>query len=170
MTLIYYLLCVAILLAAILIGYLSARIKRLQDAQLRLQQELQLNQINMELSEDLGRFGTWQLDAITRTVQWSDYIFHMHGRARSRGAPTLEEALGYYHVEDQPHVTAAVERALDEGEDFEFLARIVTDMGNELPVACRGTCQFDRNGKVLGVFGCFVDMSPLHVGPDKVTT
>ena len=56
-------------------------------------------------------------------------------------------------------VRTAVMRALKEGEDFEFRARILTENNKEVPVLARGTCQIGGEGDVLGIFGCFVDLS-----------
>ncbi|WP_417621986.1 PAS domain-containing protein [Parasphingorhabdus sp.] len=115
--------------------------------------------LTLEISEDVGRFGSWHVDAKTNAVEWSDYIFDMHERRHSLGQPQLETAVEYYHPDDRPMVQAAVARAMEEGEDFEFRARIITENGLELPVLARGTCQIGATGEVLGIFGCFVDLS-----------
>ncbi|WP_339691711.1 PAS domain-containing protein [uncultured Parasphingorhabdus sp.] len=121
--------------------------------------ELERCQLTLEISEDVGRFGSWHMNAATNVVRWSDYIFDMHERRQSLGNPMLENAISYYHPNDRHMVESAVQLALEEGEDFEFRARIITEQGNELPVLARGTCQIGGDGKVLGIFGCFVDLS-----------
>lgn len=121
--------------------------------------ELERCQLTLEISEDVGRFGSWHMNVATNVVRWSDYIFDMHERRHSLGNPMLEHAIGYYHPDDRHLVESAVQLALEEGEDFEFRARIITEQGNELPVLARGTCQIGVDGKVLGIFGCFVDLS-----------
>tara|TARA_R110000824_G_scaffold48175_15_gene136296 strand:+ start:1668 stop:2168 length:501 start_codon:yes stop_codon:yes gene_type:complete len=121
--------------------------------------ELERCQLMLEISEDVGRFGSWHLNVTTNVVKWSDYIFDMHERRHSLGDPLLEKAIHYYHPTDRPMVQSAVQLALEQGEDFEFRARIITEQGNELPVLARGTCQIGKDGKVLGIFGCFVDLS-----------
>ncbi|WP_417613475.1 PAS domain-containing protein [Parasphingorhabdus sp.] len=139
--------------------YLILRLQAVRSDLQAARRELDRCQLTLELSEDVGRFGSWHVDAKTNLVEWSDYVFDMHERCHSRGQPVLENAIQYYHPEDRPMVQDAVSRALDEGMDFEFRARILTENGNELPVLSRGTCQFNGNGDVLGIFGCFVDLS-----------
>lgn len=141
------------------IVYLVFRLRKLQTDLRTAELELERCQLTLEISEDVGRFGSWHLDARTNVIKWSDYIFDMHERRHSLGHPPLEKAVRYYHPEDRPMVQVAVTRALEEGADFEFRARIVTDNGNEVPVLARGTCQIAGNGEVLGIFGCFVDLS-----------
>jgi len=141
------------------IAYLVLRLGKTKADLRTAQLELDRCQLTLEISEDVGRFGSWHLDARTKIVKWSDYIFDMHERRHSLGHPPLENAIRYYHPDDRPMVETAVARALKEGADFEFRARIVTENGNELPVLARGTCQIGGDGEVLGIFGCFVDLS-----------
>jgi len=121
--------------------------------------ELDRCQLTLEISEDVGRFGSWHLDARTHIVKWSDYIFDMHERRHSLGHPPIEKAVDYYHPDDRGMVQKSVMRALEEGEDFEFRARILTENNKEVPVLARGTCQIGGDGDVLGIFGCVVDLS-----------
>lgn len=151
----YFLAFVFILATA----YLAFRLRSLQAELREARLELDRCQLTLEISEDVGRFGSWHLDVRTNTVKWSDYVFDMHERRHSLGHPPLENAIHYYHPEDRPMVESAVVRALNEGVDFEFRARILTEKGNELPVLSRGTCQIGGDGKVLGIFGCVVDLS-----------
>lgn len=153
----YFLSVVFIFIMAI--AYLIIRMRQLQTNLQAAELELERCQLTLEISEDVGRFGSWHMDARTNIVKWSDYVFDMHERRHSLGHPPLENAIHYYHPDDRPMVQAAVARALDEGADFEFRARILTENGNELPVLARGTCQIGGDGKVLGIFGCFVDLS-----------
>jgi PAS domain-containing protein len=140
-------------------GYLAFRLKHLRSELQDVRLELDRCQLTLEISEDVGRFGSWHLDAKTNVVKWSDYVFDMHERRQSLGHPPLENAVHYYHPDDRAMVRTAVTRALEEGEDFEFRARILTENDNELPVLARGTCQIGGNGDVLGIFGCLVDLS-----------
>lgn len=141
------------------LAYLVYRLRKLQTDLDDAQQALERCQLTLEISEDVGRFGSWHLDARTNFLKWSDYVFDMHERRHCLGHPPLERAIRYYHAEDRPLVETAVKRALEEGADFEFRARILTDTSKEIPVLARGTCQIAGDGEVLGIFGCFVDLS-----------
>jgi len=152
----FYFLAFSLIVA---IAYLVLRLRKLQVDFRAVESQLERCQLTLEISEDVGRFGSWHLDARTNVVKWSDYVFDMHERRHSLGHPPLENAIHYYHPDDRPMVQAAVSSALNEGADFEFRARIVTENGNELPVLARGTCQIGGDGEVLGIFGCFVDLS-----------
>ncbi|WP_164089199.1 PAS domain-containing protein [Sphingorhabdus sp. YGSMI21] len=147
------------LFLVLVIAYMAVRLRSLRVDLQAARLDLERCQLTLEISEDVGRFGSWHLDARSNTVKWSDYVFDMHERRHSLGHPLLENAIHYYHPDDRPMVQEAVSRALDEGVDFEFRARILTENGNDLPVLARGTCQIGGDGAVLGIFGCFVDLS-----------
>ncbi|WP_373491516.1 PAS domain-containing protein [Parasphingorhabdus sp.] len=143
----------------LVIAYLAYRLRKLKTDLQAAQLGLERCELTLEISEDVGRFGSWHLDARTNFLKWSDYVFDMHERRHSLGHPPLDKAIRYYHPEDRPLVQMAVTRALEEGADFEFRARILTDNNKEIPVLARGTCQIAGDGEVLGIFGCFVDLS-----------
>ena len=149
----------AILIFVLASGYLAFRVRKLQSELRDVRLELERCQLTLEISEDVGRFGSWHLHAGTQIVKWSDYVFDMHERRHSLGHPPMKKAIEYYHPEDRDMVRTAVMRALEEGEDFEFRARILTENNKEVPVLARGTCQIGGEGDVLGIFGCFVDLS-----------
>lgn len=149
------------ILVIVLVGVLIAKMVAVSNVSKAQRANIARIRVSVELSEDVGRFGTWHLNVKTREVEWSDYVFDMHRRPKLMGAPTLEQAIGYYHDDDRGAVDQAVRRAMEQGEDFEFRARIVTESGQELAVLARGTCQFDRDGTVIGV----LDASSISVCP-----
>lgn len=149
----------AVLLLAAMLALTLWRTLRREDKLLLAVERLQNS---LDLAETVGRVGTWTLDRKTETVEWSDQVFWIHERPFHRGMPTLEEALGYYHPDDRQLVADHVERALANGEDFEFRARLITDQGRTRQVLSRSMCQFDRNGEVIGAFGSFIDVSTIE--------
>ena len=151
-----YVLAFALIMAIVALVY---GLQKLRTNLRTVAQELERCQLTLEISEDVGRFGSWHLNVATNIVKWSDYVFDMHERKHSLGDPKLDQAIDYYHPTDRPIVESAVQLAIEQGEDFEFRARIITEQGNELPVLARGTCQIGMDGNVLGIFGCFVDLS-----------
>ena len=144
------------IIAAIFVTFLLIKT---QAVAANLSRECNRLRLTLELSEDIGHFGYWQFLTGSEVVLWSDYVFEMHQRPRTSGYPTLEQAINYYHPDDQQMVSDAVSHALVEGDDFEFSAHIITEKGSKMPVRARGTCQFAQDGKVLSIFGCFVDLS-----------
>ena len=112
-----------------------------------------------ELAEAVGGVGAWTLDCATSVVTWSDAVFTMHGRSVSAGVPALADAIGYYHPQDREMVNALVGRAVEHGDDFDFVARIIGDDGVERTVISRGACEIAPDGIIRTVYGSIVDVS-----------
>ncbi|MBL0925315.1 MAG: PAS domain-containing protein [Sphingomonadaceae bacterium] len=146
-------------LASLLAVYFYVRADRMRRDLESRDRQIERLRLTLDLSEDVGRFGYWQLDTGADHVIWSDFVFAVHGRPKSAGYPGLAEAIAYYHPEDRQMVEDAVSHALHGGEDFEFSARILAESDQEVLVLSRGTCQFGRNGEILGIFGCLVDLT-----------
>lgn len=147
------------LLVALLIVFVVALISfEVMRRKLRKVIELQrLAEEKLEIVEHIAEVGTWEIDANTRHVDWSEQVFAIHHRNPVKGPPPIAEALAYYHPDDRSMVAAAVDRTLNEGEDFEFHARIIDDSGRLRHVLSRGAARF-RGGKIAGAFGTFIEM------------
>lgn len=116
--------------------------------------------LSLDLALSVGRIGNWQFERSETSLIWSDEVFAIHHRDRRRGQPALHEAICYYHPDDRLKVRDAVQRSLDQGEDFDFHARIVTDLGEMRDVLVRGTCRYGRDGTTIGVLGFIIDLGP----------
>ena len=143
-------LAAAVLFALFWIVRLNAQLSAARDGQ-------RLAEGKLEIVECIAEVGTWEIHPDTGIVDWSPHVFAIHSRDPGRGLPMLHEAIGYYHPDDRAMVVEAVRRALDEGEDFEFHARIIDESGRLRHVLSRGAARF-RADKVTGVFGSFVEM------------
>lgn len=156
----------AVAIAVSVLLYLNLR--KANAALAAAQSEASRLKVLAELSEEVGRFGTWHLDSVADKLTWSDNLIDMVHRPHPKGSPTFEEAFGYMHPEQRQFGMDLVTHALNEGEDFEFRAFFITETGEDLLVLARGTCQFDRNGKVIGAFGCVVDLGE-HNGTNSLS-
>lgn len=71
--------------------------------------------------------------------------------------PNLEEAISFYHPDYQQIVSQAVERAINNGESFDFEAIIISYKGNEKWVRAKGNAEF-VNGQCVRLYGSFQDI------------
>ncbi len=108
-------------------------------------------------AERLGGIGTWSIDLATQEVYWSKRVFEIHRRDLSKGIPTVDKAIEYYHPVDRDMVKRSVETAIAHGDDYEFTARLICDDGTEKRVVSRGMCQKTITGSVTAVYGVFIE-------------
>ena len=111
------------------------------------------------MSEDVVGVGTWYLDLSSNSVEWSPFVYHIHGRKEQKGPPKLLNAVHYYHPEDRAMVGNKIEQSIATGEDFSFRARIIGEDSIERKVVSKGTCHKDSSGEVIGLYGVFFDLN-----------
>lgn len=129
-----------------------------QDITERLEEARRLQRQNaqMRLAQDIAKVGYWSLDLATGTLFWSDRVFEIHGVATDAYQPELDTALEFYHPDDRDRVGALVEAAIDQGEEFEFSARILrANTGEAVSVRARCRVQTGDDGRPAHVVGVF---------------
>ncbi|MGY8972361.1 MAG: ATP-binding protein [Sphingomonadales bacterium] len=112
----------------------------------------------LQMAEGIANIGHWRIDVQEDSLFWSEQLFRIHG-VSDDFVPDLEKGIDFYYEEDRPMVTEAVEKALNEGEDFEFTARIVRPNGELRHVATIGHAESSPTGEVVTVFGVFKDIT-----------
>ena len=101
--------------------------------------------------------GGWELDAITKEVSWTEETYHIHEVPLSY-KPPLDEAINFYHPDDRPRLTDAIEQALEYGEPFDMVIRFITAKGRHLwtHTICDPVVE---NGKIVKLQGTFQDIT-----------
>ena len=112
----------------------------------------------LELAGEIAKIGHWRLN-YPDTLFWSDQIFHIHGLDPAKGVPPLDAAIDAFALEDRARVAAHIETALAEGEGWQFEAKLIRSDGEVIDVISRAICAKDQNGKVVSVFGVFMDIT-----------
>ena len=128
--------------------------KGLLDAQRRVD----ASEMSLDLAETVGKVGSWSLDLATDDLQWADEVFRMHERPVHLGPPTVEEAIEYYHPDDRDTVQRYIDKAISDGEDYEFEMRLAMLDKSFRKVISRGTCRFGGDGKVNGLYGAIIEL------------
>ena len=133
----------------------------------RAREARRVAEVKLEIVEFIAEVGTWDFAADRRSIDLSPQAFAIFARPPAKGAMEVEEAIAYYHAEDRDMVRAAFDRALSEGDDFEYHARVVDESGRLRYVLARGAARF-RDGAISGVFGSIIEMrGPWQRVPDR---
>lgn len=145
----FYLL--ALFAAALPVAALLAARQRLTD---RLASKMRL----LELAETAAQVGHWRLDTGTNTVTWSREVFRIHGMAGDV-PPSLDAAIGAYHVDDRALVSERLDEAIHGNHGFTFTARIVRPDGEVRHVFSRGEIDGRADDGPVGLFGIIQDIT-----------
>ncbi len=125
------------------------------------QSELRLRELNdqLALASKLASVGFWSIDLLNNTLLWSDQVYRIHGLDPADGQPDLEAAIDFYHPDDLKMVETVVAQAIEDGEPFEFEARVLRPDGSARLVKSKSALGKELHGRVTSVFGVFNDIT-----------
>ena len=113
----------------------------------------------LKLAETIAGVGHWQLDVATGKVRWSDEVYRIHGVSPETFDPQYDDAVGFYHPEDQTKVREWVARAIEVGEASQFRLRLIRTDGEERIVISHCKPERDQRGATVALFGVFQDVT-----------
>ncbi|MDR3512116.1 MAG: ATP-binding protein [Caulobacteraceae bacterium] len=113
----------------------------------------------LALAERAAGLGYWRISLPDGLLFWSDEVYRIHGLDPSTFDPNTDSALSFYHPDDQATVAEAIGRAREQGEPFEFEARLTTAAGDVRQVMARGVCERGPDGALAEVVGVFQDVT-----------
>jgi PAS domain S-box-containing protein len=120
-----------------------------------------------ELAEKVAGVGYWSLDAATHAMAWSQELFRIYG-LEGCTEPPLKEAMDAVHPDDSEVANAQLQRALEDGLDYEGKTRIRRPDGSWRMVLYRAVCQRGPDGKILGVIGTMLDVTELKLADEAL--
>ncbi len=139
---------------------LRARIRELEERECRQKQtEETLGRVEslLEATQRISKVGGWELDVATLTPVWTEEVYRIY-ELPLEYKPTLEEALGFYALEDRPRIEQAVYRCMQKGEPYDLEVRFVTAKGKSLWVRSIGEADYE-NGEIVRLWGTFQDIT-----------
>ncbi|WP_076262814.1 hybrid sensor histidine kinase/response regulator [Intrasporangium flavum] len=110
-------------------------------------------------AQSIARLGSWEWEVGSAAVTWSQEMFHIYDMDPSEPAPTYEDFLALIHPDDRSHVADTIQRALAEGNTWEFDARVVRRHGGNVWVRGRGVVSRDADGAVVRMGGTTQDIT-----------
>ncbi len=111
------------------------------------------------LAEAMSGVGHWWCDVSTGAVEWSDEVYRIHGLERGQFDPAYDDAVGFYHPEDQAEVRRQVESVFSTGQEIQFQLRLIRADGVERIVQSRAAAELGEDGRPKAVFGVFQDIT-----------
>ena len=113
----------------------------------------------LDLAERMSGVGHWRFDVETGKIDWSAEVFRIHGVSPDTFDPELDDAISFYHPEDQAFVRQCVIDAIARGQGFSFAKRLIGRDGVTRNVTSNGVCEVGSTGKVTAMFGVFRDVT-----------
>ena len=112
------------------------------------------------LAERMSQVGYWTLNIETGAIYWSPEVYRIHGVDPAAFNPAFDNALDFFAEGDAQRVEALVAAGVESGEGWEFDAVLTRPSdGARRDVRSMAACEKDADGKVVGYFGVFKDLT-----------
>jgi PAS domain S-box-containing protein len=123
----------------------------------RAEDALRENENVLNITGQMAKIGGWELYPETMEVTWTDETYRIHEVPKNI-KPPLDDAINFWHPEDQPVLRKAIQQALDNGIPYDLELRFITAKGRSL--YARTKCNpVLHNGKVIKLQGFFQDIT-----------
>lgn len=114
----------------------------------------------LELAQELGRLGSWEIELTTGDGLWSDEGFRVLGLEPGSVPPTFESFLACVHPGDQARIRRLNADGFRSGVGYTAAYRVVWPDGQIRNL--RAAIEFDRapDGTVTRIYGILQDVTP----------
>jgi PAS domain S-box-containing protein len=121
----------------------------------------QLTRIERQLAmaQQITHVGSWEWDAATGAVTWSDELYRIYGFEPKAREITFEFFLSRVHPDDVVRIKGEVGAALERGGRFAYPERIVRPDGSIRHLDTVGEAARDASGGVVGLIGTCRDVT-----------
>lgn len=124
------------------------------------ERELERSQTQLLEAQRLARLGSWRYDAIEDRIEWSNSLYELMGLPLGVPLDGVEAHIRDLYVpEDAARLSAAVERALTEGEPYELEVEVNPGRADAHCLMARGRPVRDENDRVVALEGTVLDIS-----------
>ncbi|WP_437653937.1 ATP-binding protein [Sorangium sp. So ce1182] len=125
----------------------------------RAEQELRRSERMLNEAQRIAHVGSWSYDLASRTVRWSEQLYHILGVDPSR-RPTFELFASLIHPEDRHRVLGGAESASPLGIASPVECRVVRPSTGELRhVQMAAQLLTDETGAIVGLVGTSLDIT-----------
>ncbi len=140
---------------------LNITTKEMMEEYNRLQQDHKLIQAKKEslrLAQEIGHFGSWEIDLATKKAQWSKESYHIYRLDPKTTEPTLDTFMSMVIPEDRPKVTQVLTEGLD-GKIKTLEVEAVRHDGEHIHLLLNGKILFDKQGNPATLIGTTLDIT-----------
>lgn len=120
---------------------------------------LKKSENELKEAQRLGQFGSWEWDAVTDKISWSEQYYHIYGFDPGQPPPGYDEHLKAYTPESAAKLDAAVKKNMETGESYEIDLEQIRNDGTKRWITARSETKYDSNGKIMGLRGTAQDIT-----------
>ncbi|MCY7284245.1 MAG: PAS domain S-box protein, partial [Cyanobacteria bacterium CAN_BIN43] len=134
-------------------------------------QNLLKSQTALLQAQQIAQVGSWELDAATQAMVWSDTLYQIFGF--DPALPELDFAevmMNHVHPEDRPRLEQALMQAMTQGIAYEIDLRIFRADGSMGYMEARAEAMRNEQGDIVKIFGTSLDISDRKQAEQQLQT
>lgn len=124
-----------------------------------IEEALRQSEKELNAAQRLAKIGSWEWDARTDDIKWSEEYFRIYGFDPKIEPPGYEEHLNVYSPESQKQLDDAVKKSMQTGEPYEVDLELNAENVKEKWIRARGECRFGENNNIIGLHGTAQDIT-----------
>jgi len=125
----------------------------------RIEEELKTNGMRMSEAQQIAHLGSWEFDAVTGEVKWSDELWRVFGLEPREFGLDFEEYLAIVHADDRHLVKSINEKSQQTEKEFGYDYRIVLADGTIRVLRANGRVLCDQHGQMVKIMGTDQDIT-----------
>lgn len=115
----------------------------------------------LEEIQHIAKLGSWEYDALTHEVKWSDEVYSILGKEPHSFKLTYNGFLGFVHPDDVQKIEEAFFDSINKKEKYSVQHRIIKTDGSFIHVNESGYHIYDHNGDHIKTKGTVHDVSDI---------
>jgi len=123
------------------------------------EEALRKSEAGLKEAQRVGRLGSWDWDAVTDTITWSEEYYRIYGFDPNQRPPGYVEHLKAYTPESAARLDAAVKKNMETGEAYALDLELVRADGPSHWITARSETKRDANGQIVGLRGTAQDIT-----------
>jgi PAS domain S-box-containing protein len=125
----------------------------------RVENELRKREAQLREAQRLSQIGSWEVDLINDTIEWSDEMYRIFGIKPGEFALTLDTVLKMVHPDDCQRLRLLFDTAMKEKEPYTYEHRVFRADGTIRIMQSRGAAVVDKAGVVIKLIGTGRDIT-----------
>ena len=130
--------------------------------------KLKHNEIHLKQAQAIAHLGSWELDAHSRMICWSEEGCKIYGLSPGENIQSVEAWLSYVHPDDLERVKKINWHSETTLEPTSFFYRIVRHDGSVRHLYSTSHVEFDIDGKAIGMHGIAHDVTEMKNAEDAL--
>ncbi|MDA8432541.1 MAG: PAS domain S-box protein, partial [Nitrospiraceae bacterium] len=133
------------------------------------EEKLKKSEAQLRESQTVARLGSWDLDLVTKRLEWSDETYALFDLSPEDFLPSFDEFARMVHPGDADAIRNAFDHALaSDADPYHVTVRIINDSGRQWVMEAFGAVRRGSDGRALSIFGTAQDITVRKEAEEKI--